>query len=240
MDFNCRVIGCDIRSSERFVLTHQHQSQSSEVLSKKQSLKPGLSSVVSGWKLAQVHSYGTLSFICCYRESLPTLKGRGRGSALGRTKLIENSFCGTMTLLIEHALQCHSRTLHSPEQGWVTLHSCRFPPGLCTKQAPWAGTGGMGWGVTVQKGQSLLPVGLGTQRPRVQRAGARHASWRGFNSQGKLHSRENYARFWPLKIWVSFFFREKGLPTGIFRKLTAFQRSLWRGLVQGIAGGNQL
>lgn len=29
-----------------------------------------------------------------------------------------------------------------------------------------------------------------------------------------------------LKISVSFFFREKGLPTGIFRELTAFQRSL--------------
>lgn len=81
VDFNCRVIGSDILSSERFVLTHQHWSQPSEVLPKKQPFKPGLSSVVSGWRPAQVHGYDTLSFTCSCRGSLPTPKGRETGSA---------------------------------------------------------------------------------------------------------------------------------------------------------------
>lgn len=83
------------------------------------------------WSLddQQVHGYGTLSFICCCRESLPTPMGSGRGSALAE-KLTENScilfFLWTMTLLMEHAQRCRSWTLHSP-RAWMGY----------TAQLPW-------------------------------------------------------------------------------------------------------
>lgn len=128
-------------------------------------------------------------------------EGQWERISFGRTKLIENSCicssCGTLSLLIGHTLQCRSRTLSSLRAGMgytTQLPWCYPQPSTLAAAAlchlghaqtcpPRAGAGGMGWGVTGQKGQSLLPVALGTQSPRAQRAGARHTSWRGLSSQ---------------------------------------------------------
>lgn len=147
------------------------------------------------------------------------------------------SFCGTMTLLMEHALQCHSRTLHSPEQGWVTLHSC---PGTALSHPSWLQiptwamhkTGSMGRGRGHGMRCHCAERSVTPARGSGHAEGTCAASWSHITLPGRASThrenftRENYARFWPLKIWVSSFFREKGLPTGIFCELTAFQRSL--------------
>lgn len=198
MDFNCRVIWCDILLKGLFLhinIDHSHQKACprnnhlnpdlalwslDENLLRCMAMAPCLSSIAAGDvcphqravgedQLWQNKAHWKFMYLFFLWDHEPADRAR---SAVPQLDTEQSKSRGGLH---------HTAALVLPS----AVHpGCSFATWACTKiEAPWAGAGGMAWGITGQKGQSLLPVGLGTQRPRTQRAGACHASWRGFNSQ---------------------------------------------------------